>query len=306
MKIGLALSGGGAKGMAHIGAIEALRDYGIKIDCIAGTSSGSIIAALYAVGYTPNEMLQLVNKYKDDIVDIDKNLGFKLFGSIFNKKVSIKGFIKGNKLEKLLRRVLKYKEVEDIKDVNVPLAIPAVDLNTGEIVYFWNNRAEKLDSNRSCLIEENVQYDDLPSYYNSGDLADIIRASCSVPGVFVPKKLDKDYYVDGGVRVNTPVEVLKKMGADKVIAVTFDCNKRPAFSIENVVGISTQAYNIMTHSINMDEIQKADVNIHLCLHNVSLMDVSKANYLAKRGYNIVARNILKIKEILSTNKDMYN
>ena len=301
MSIGLARSGGGAKGMAHIGVIEALKDYGIKIDYIAGTSSGSIIAALYAAGYTPNEMLQLVNKYKDNIIDIDKNVGFKLFGSVINKKVSIKGFIKGNKLEKLLRYVLKNKGIEDINDLNMPIAIPTVDLNTGEIVYFWNNKEEKLNYHRSCLIQEDVQYDDIPSYYNSGDLASIIRASCSVPGVFVPKKLDEDYYVDGGVRVNTPVEVLKKMGADKVIAVTFDCNKRPTFSIENVVGISAQAYNIMTHSINMDEISKADVNIHLCLHNVSLLDVSKANYLANRGYNIVARNVTKIKEMLEIN-----
>jgi len=147
LSIGLALSGGGAKGMAHIGVIEALKDYGIKIDYIAGTSSGSIIAALYAAGYTPNEMLNLVNRYKDDIVDIDKNLGFKLFGSIFNKKVSIKGFIKGNKLEKVLRDILKNKGVEDICDVNMPLAIPTVDLNTGEIVYFWNNKEESLNYN---------------------------------------------------------------------------------------------------------------------------------------------------------------
>lgn len=300
MSIGLALSGGGAKGMAHIGVLEALRDYGIKIDYIAGTSSGSIIAALYAAGYTPNEMLSLVNRYKEQIVDIDKNVGFKLFGSVINKKVSIKGFIKGNKLEKLLRYILKNKGIEDISDVGFPLSIPTVDLNTGEIVYFWNNKEQSLN-NRSCLIQEDVQYDDIPSYYNSGDLAGIIRASCSVPGVFVPKKIDEYYYVDGGVRVNTPVEVLRKMGADKVIAVTFDCNKRPTFSIENVVGISAQAYNIMTHSINIDEIAKANVNIHLCLHNVSLLDVSKANYLAKRGYNIVARNITKIKEMLGIN-----
>jgi len=299
LSIGLALSGGGAKGMAHIGVIEALKDYGIKIDYIAGTSSGSIIAALYAAGYTPNEMLNLVNRYKDDIVDIDKNLGFKLFGSIFNKKVSIKGFIKGNKLEKVLRDILKNKGVEDICDVNMPLAIPTVDLNTGEIVYFWNNK--KKEQTRSCLIEETIQYDDEPSYSNYGELASIVRASCSVPGVFVPKKIDEHYYVDGGVRVNTPVEVLRKMGADKVIAVTFDCNKRPTFSIHNIVGISTQAYNIMTHSINMDEIAKADINIHLCLHNVSLLDVSKANYLVKRGYNIVVRNIVKIKEMLERN-----
>lgn len=298
MSIGLALSGGGAKGMAHIGVIEALKDYGIKIDYIAGTSSGSIIAALYAAGYTPNEILGLVNKYKEQIIDIDKNMGFKLFGSFINKKISIKGFIKGNKLEKLLRHVLKKKNIEDINDVSMPLAIPTVDLNTGEIVYFWNNKKDNIGGHRSCLIQENAQYDDIPAYNNGGELASIIRASCSVPGIFVPKKLDEDYYVDGGVRVNTPVEALKKMGADKVIAVTFDCNKRPTFSIENIVGISAQAYNIMTHSINMDEIAKADVNVHLCLNNVSLLDVSKAGYLAKRGYNIVASNIAKIKEML--------
>lgn len=296
MSIGLALSGGGAKGLAHIGVIEALKDYGINIDYIAGTSAGSIIAALYATGYTPNEMLKIVNTNKDKIIDIDKNAGFKLFGSLVSKKVSIQGFIKGNSLEKMLRQTLKCKGVEDISDVQFPLAIPTVDLNTGETVYFWNK-----ENMRTCLIEENINYDDEPSYYTSGDLASIIRASCSVPGVFVPKKIDNDYYVDGGVRVNTPVEVLRKMGADKVIAVTFDCNKRPSFSIENVVGISTQAFNIMTHSSNMAEIASADVNLHLCLHNVSLLDVSKATYTAKRGYNIVAKNIVKIKEMLGIN-----
>lgn len=297
MSIGLALSGGGAKGLAHIGVIEALNDYGIKIDYIAGTSSGSIIAALYSAGYTPNEMLKIVNMHKDKIVDIDKNVGFKLLGSLVSKKVSIKGFIKGNNLEKLLRDILKKKGVEDISDIKFPLAIPAIDLNTGEIVYFCSKEA----NNRSCLVEDDSKYDDEPSYCLKGDLAGIVRASCSVPGVFVPKKIDDDYYVDGGVRVNTPVEVLKKMGADKIIAVTFNCNKRPTFSIDNVVGISSQAFNIMTHSSNIDEINEADVNIHLCFQGVSLLDVSKSTYVATRGYKIVAKNIIKIKEILEGN-----
>lgn len=295
--IGLALSGGGAKGLAHIGVIEALRDYGVNIDCIAGTSSGSIIASLYAAGYTPNEMLRIVNANKDKIIDIDRNIGFKFLGSLMNKKVSIKGFIKGNSLEKMLRHILKQKAIEDISDVTIPLAIPVVDLNTGEIVYFWN----KEESSRTCLIEDNTKYDDEPSYYTTGELASIIRASCSVPGVFVPKQINDDYYVDGGVRVNTPVEVLRKMGADKIIAVTFDCNKRATFSIRNVVGISSQAFNIMTHSSNIDEVNTADVNVHLCLNNVSLLDVSKATYIAKRGYNIVAKNIIRIKEMLGIN-----
>lgn len=292
MAIGLSLSGGGAKGLAHIGVLQALKDYGIKIDYIAGTSSGSIIAALYAAGYSPNEILRIANKNKDNIIDIDKKVGFKLIGSIINKKVSIKGFVKGNSLERLIRGALRCKDISDISDVKLPLAIPVIDLETGEIVYFWNK------NKREYLIEDNYNCYNKVSYLNCGDLADIIRASCSLPGVFVPKKIDDNYYIDGGVRVNTPVEVLRKMGADKIIAITFNCNKSNIFSIRNVIGISTQAFNIMMHSSNMAEVNMADVNVRLCLDNTSLFDVSNPLYLTKRGYNIISKNIKKIKEKL--------
>lgn len=295
MKIGLALSGGGAKGMAHIGVIEALKDYGINIDYIAGTSSGSIVASLYASGYTPKEILDLVNQNKNKIVDLDKKIGFKLVGSLLKQKISIKGFVKGNNLEKLLRRTLKEKCVQDISDVKMPLAVPVVDLETGEIVYYWNRNS------RMSVIEDSQLYDDEPSYIEKGELASIVRASCSVPGVFVPKMISDKYYIDGGVRVNTPVEVLRKMGADKIVAVTFDCNKNSGFGLQNIIGISTQAFNIMSHDTNFDEVKTADVNIRLCLNNVSLLDLSNATNVARRGYNIVARNIDKIKEKL--NKD---
>lgn len=307
MKIGLALSGGGAKGLAHIGVLEALNDYGIKPDYIAGTSSGSLVGGLYQAGYTPNEILMLVNRYKDKIIDIDNKLGFKLFGMLIKRKISIKGFVKGNNLENILRQMLKEKGVEDIEDVKRPLAISTVELATGEIVYFLkeeNNNDENGNENknnnnfRSCVIQDYNEYDDKPSYKTHGNLASIIRASCSVPGIFVPKKIEDKTYVDGGVRVNTPTEILKKMGADKVIAVTFDCNKKSSFSIDNVVGISSQAFNIMSHNSNKEDVDNADVNIRLCLNKVSLLDFSNANYIATRGYNIVARNICRIKEKL--------
>ena len=292
MKIGLALSGGGAKGLAHIGVLEALRDYGINIDYIAGTSSGSLVAGLYAAGYTPNEILKLVNRYKDKIIDIDNKVGFKLFGILLKRKISIKGFVKGNNLERILEGILEKKNVKDIADVNMPLAIPTVNLHTGEIVYFLKASS----SDRSYLIQDYYEYDDKPSYKTSGNLASVIRASCSIPGIFVPKKIEDATYVDGGVRVNTPIEILKSMGADKIIAVTFDCNKQNMFSIDNVVGISSQAFNIMTHNSNKNEIEGADINIRLCLNKVSLLDFSNASYIATRGYNLVARNINRIKE----------
>lgn len=251
-----------------------------------------MVAGLYAAGYTPNEILKLVNKYKDKIIDIDNKLGFKLFGLLLKRKISIKGFIKGNNLEHMLDMVLKEKGIQDISDINMPLAISTVDLSTGEIVYFLNK------NNRGCLIEDIHEYDDVPSYETEGNLASIIRASCSVPGIFVPKKIKNKTFVDGGVRVNTPTEVLRKMGADKIIAVTFDCNKKNSFSIDNIVGISSQAFNIMSHNSNKDNIDDADVNIRLCLNNISLLDFSRSNYIAMRGYNIIARNIQRIKERL--------
>lgn len=303
MSIGLALSGGGAKGLAHIGVLEALKDFGINIDYIAGTSSGSLIASLYAAGYTPNEMLKIINRYKDGIIDIDKGIGFKLFSSVLKKKVSIKGFVKGIRLERILEYILKEKRVEDISDLMLPIAIPTVNLKTGEIVYFSNididNKNNREYSTRWCLIEENTNYEDEPKYIKGGKLASIVRASCSVPGIFVPKRINDDIYIDGGVRVNSPIDVLRKMGADKIIVVTFNCNKGNNIGIENVIGISSQAFNIMSHESNKDKVELADVNIKLCLNNVSLLDFSNATNLAYRGYNIIANNIDRIKRSLN-------
>ncbi len=306
MGIGLALSGGGAKGIAHIGVLEALKDYGINVDYIAGTSSGSLIASLYAAGYTPNEMLKIINRYKDGIIDIDKGIGLKLFSSMIKKRVSIKGFVKGIKLERMIEYVLNEKGIEDISELTFPIAIPTVNLKTGEITYFSNvdidkNNAEQ--DTRWCLIEENTNYEDEPKYIKGGNLASIIRASCSVPGIFVPKRINDEIYIDGGVRVNSPIDVLRKMGADKIIVVTFNCNKGNYMGIENVMGISSQAFNIMSHESNKDKVELADVNIKLCLNNVSLLDFSNATNLAHRGYNIIANNIDRIKKSLDIKEE---
>lgn len=311
MGIGLALSGGGAKGIAHIGVIKALEDNGIKIDYISGCSSGSIIAGLYAAGYTPNEMLNIVLNNSKNLIDYDGKIGFKLVNTMFTKKLSIKGFVKGNKLEKTLRYYLKQKGVEDISDVKMPLAIPAVNLNTGEIVYFGNDLKASEDfceSDKETSEGENLEglitsygdthFDDFPTCLKYGNLADIVRASCSFPGVFIPKVIEGVDYIDGGVRVNTPVSVLKQMGADKVIAVTFNCNNKYNFGIKNIIGISEQSFNLLSHNSNISEQNIADVNVRLCIDNVSLLDFSKSSALATRGYNIVARNISKIKEML--------
>ncbi|MBR5227147.1 MAG: patatin-like phospholipase family protein [Clostridia bacterium] len=309
MSIGLALSGGGAKGIAHIGVLQALEENGIKIDYISGCSSGSIVASLYAAGFKPKEILDVFVKNCNNIIDYDGKIGLKLLGTVFTKKLSIKGFVKGNKLEKTIRFYLKTKGIVDISEVKQHLAIPVVNLQTGETVYFSNGLDKEVvlcSMNNNTYKENegviqtygNKSYDDMPTCFNCGELADIVRASCSFPGVFMPKEIEDTYYIDGGVRVNTPVKVLKQMGADKVIAVTFNCNNKLNVGINNIVGVSEQAFNILTHNSNTDEQKLADVNIRLCFKNVSLLDFSKAIHLAQRGYNIVNRNIKEIKALL--------
>lgn len=116
--------------------------------------------------------------------------------------------------------------------------------------------------------------------------------------MFVPKYIDNKQYIDGGIRVNTPVRILRQMGADKVIAITFNCNKRSKFGIRNIIGISAQAFDILNHSSSEKEQLEADLNIKLCLNEISLLDFSNPTYVAKRGYNVIYNNIGEIKKRL--------
>lgn len=293
MKLGLALSGGGAKGAAHIGVLQALKEEGIKIDYISGASSGSIIAALYACGYNPYNILYMFNMYCKQIADYDKLLPFKVFGTMFTGKLSIRGLAKGDKLESIIRNFCNTKKIYDITDIKIPIAIPTVDLNTGEVIYYLNKEIvlddiRKLDTN----------FDDEPSYRYNGNIASIVRASCSFPAVFEPKFLDNNILIDGGVRVNTPVSILKLMGADKVISVIFGKNDHCKNYNNNIVSISLRAFDIMSHQVNESEVSNSDYVINIITDNISLLDGSKTNILSNLGYEKTKKDINNIKEIL--------
>lgn len=281
--------------------LEALKDNGINIDYIAGTSSGSIIAAMYGMGYTPNEMLKMVVMNKDKIVDYDKGLVFKFLKLIVTKRLDMKGFVKGKKLEEILKIYSKKKGIESIKEIKIPLAIPIVNLITGGITYYLSNditirKEENIDI--QVPKKKNLMYDDVDKYKNDGYIWDIVRASCSFPGVFVPKAIEGNAYIDGGIRSNTPVDILKKMGADKIISISFDCNNLNKSGIKNVICISNQSFNILSHDASENEIKNADVNVRICLEDISLLDFSNPVYLATEGQKAINKNINKIKEKL--------
>lgn len=186
MKLGLSLSGGGIKGFSHIGAIKALEEANIKFDYISGTSSGSIVAALYACSYTTEEIYNIFKKYVNEIKYIDLINIKKFFKNLITfKGIQIDGLNSGTKIKKLVTKVCMQKGITNINQVKMPLVIPAVNLRTEELYVFSNNILE----NRSSNIK----------YINNIDLGTAVQASCSYPGVFSPCRYKQDLLVDGGI-----------------------------------------------------------------------------------------------------------
>lgn len=174
-KIGLALSGGGARGFAHIGVLKVLAEHDIKFDMIAGTSAGSIIGGCLAAGMSPAEMESMSRK-----------VGYT---NMMRPSFSFRGLLSNAPMGNFLRRELPLSKFEDLP---IPFAAVAYDLAAG----------------RQAVLSE------------KGDLVTAIRASCAVPGVFAPVKGEHgELFVDGGVTNVMPVDVVRAMGADIVIAV---------------------------------------------------------------------------------------
>ncbi|RUA06485.1 MAG: hypothetical protein DSY38_04225 [Fusobacteria bacterium] len=205
LKVGVALSGGGAKGFAHIGVLKVLEENNIPIDYISGTSMGAIVASLYATGYSPDEIevvvktmdwnYRLANEPLRKYVPLsEKYNSQKYFASItYDNRLNIslpKGVLTGEKsylkLKELFWNVQNVKSFDEFSPV---LRIVATDFNTGEAKTF-----------------------------DSGDLAKIVSASMAIPTVYDPVKIGDNVYVDGMVSRNLPVEDLFKAGADIVIA----------------------------------------------------------------------------------------
>lgn len=130
MKLGLALAGGGVKGAAHIGIIQALEENNIKVDMISGTSSGSIVASLYAMGYNAKEMLNLFNYSAKAMIESNPSYIFSSMRE--NKSLMVDGMRSGYNIETILNEIARYKNIERIGELQLPTIIPTVDIKDGK------------------------------------------------------------------------------------------------------------------------------------------------------------------------------
>jgi NTE family protein len=284
MSLGLALSGGGVRGAAHVGVLKAFEEYNIVPNYISGTSAGSIIAALYCAGYKASEIERMILSIDKSIIDYDI-IGLLKFtiGILLKKKVKIDGFVKGDKLESLIYNLCESKGIVNIGSVKVHLAIPAVDINTSDLILFSSKRMKK---------EDGVFYD------NKSKISEAVRASISFPGIFKPKIINNRRLVDGGVRDNVPIKVLKDMGADKVIAVNLGyCGEHDEY-IDNILEITSQTIDIMAYSIFKFDSKNADYILKPRIYNVKLLEVERIPECIERGYNYTKKIIPDLKRSL--------
>ena len=281
MSLGIAMSGGGVKGVAHIGALKALEEENIKIDYIGGTSSGSIVATLYAAGYKPDDIYYIFKKYCKKIKYVDfKNIFKLLFGLITTGKITIDGLNSGKSIYKLINKMCNEKNVYNIFDIKMPLVIPSVNMCTGEVVCFTSSKIRAFSDNTI--------------FVNDADIGKVVQASCSFPTVFSPCNFKEDKLIDGGARENVPWREVEFLGADKVISIIFE-NEVDKSCCKNLIDVAFRSFELMGKELSKYELNGMDYFIKIKSKKVSLLDMSKIDEFYEMGY-------IETKKFLKENK----
>lgn len=271
-KVGVVLSGGGAKGVAHVGALKVIEEAGIPIDLVVGTSMGSIVGGLYVIGYTPHQLDSMISVQDwpflltDRIARRQKTFLEKVEAEKYvitvpfrrTPKVPIaEGIVKGTNLNNLFKDLtIGYHDSIDFQKLPIPYACVAVDLVKGEEVVF-----------------------------HSGHLVDCMRASMAIPAAFTPMRIDSMVLIDGGLLNNFPVDVARSMGADIVIGVDLRSDPGEKQELNTVIDMVNKLTD-MTGSEKYDKnIKDTDVYIKVNVkgYNAASFDPASLDTLIARG-----------------------
>jgi len=288
-KVGVVLSGGGAKGYAHVGALKVIEEAGIKIDYIGGTSMGAIIGGLYAAGYSPDELEKIMhqldisslitqNKNRAEIPFFDKSYKEKYILELpfDNFKLTIpNAFSKGQGPLDLLTYLFRpVHGIDNFNKLPTPFVCIATNIETGQ---------EKV--------------------FHSGFLPRVVLASAAYPTMLDPVSIDGQLYVDGGVVNNFPVKEVKDMGADIIIGVELGDGLLKRDDLNSAIDILSQ---IMSMSIvkKTDEQKKmVDVLIKPDLKKYSVTSFDDVEPIYKRGYEASEKVFPQLKEIAKLQND---
>jgi len=273
-RIGLVLSGGGARGAAHVGVLKVLDEMRVPVDAIAGTSMGAVVGGLYASGMTGADIERLIRSlnWQDAFQDRPprEELGFRrkqddrnflvryALGVTDKGFVLPRGLVQGQKLEQVLRRAtLPVAEIASFDRLPIPFRAIATDLETGEEVVM-----------------------------DSGDLVSAMRASMSAPGVFAPAQRDGRLLVDGGLVENLPIDAARAMGVDVLIVVDVSFPLYAREELTSPLEVTNQAFAIMIRGRTLEQRKKlgaSDIIIDPPLGRFPSADFSRVPQALRAG-----------------------
>jgi NTE family protein len=293
-KIGLVLSGGGARGAAHVGVLKVLEEYRVPVDFIVGTSMGSLVGGAYASGMSVAEMEETIAGISTELLFKDKPPRQELsmrrkqddFNIFIGPELGIrdgklglpKGAVSGVQLETVLRRLTKAKGFYRFDELPIPYRAVATDLVTGKAVIF-----------------------------SEGELANVMRASMSVPGAIAPVEMGDTLLVDGMLTSNLPVETGRAMGADIIIAVNVGTPLLKRDELNSILGVTGQMLSILTEQnvqASLASLKPTDILISPELGNFSTGDFDSLTKISPLG-EAAARKVAERLEALSIPVEEY-
>ena len=269
VKVGVVLSGGGAKGVAHVGVLRMIEEAGVRVDYIGGTSMGAIVAALYSVGYSVDDLDSIIrvldmskmvagNIPRENITYFEKTYDGNTFISVpvKNWKIGLpQGLSNGQSvIDAFTELTREYPGEQDFNKLPIPLVIMATDIETGESIEF-----------------------------HKGNIPLVMRASSSFPSLFSPIEIDGRLLVDGGVMNNFPVQEVRNMGADVIIGVSVEDGLYKKEDLTSMTSIIEQITSFKMVEKSNKQKELVDIYIKPDIKGYSVMSFDKAPELLKLG-----------------------
>ena len=315
-KVGLVLAGGGAKGAAHIGVLKVLEENNIPIDMVVGTSMGSIIGGLYAIGYTASEIDSLISTQDWDVIMSDKSaresvqFEDKVYNSLYVLKVpfAIDPYaLQQKKGAALLDSLIGPVPVKEAPTRSLLNNIPMALVDGQNIYNLFTSLAvgylDSLDFDKmpipfACVAVDLVKHEEV--VWRSGSFVDALRSSMSIPGYFAPLRKDGRVLVDGGALNNYPVDIAREMGADVVIGVKFGSSEGITDTeVNNIGDMVSSLYDMYTHKKDSAAIVNTDIFIHPDTkgYNTLSFDHESIRTLVQNGYDAAMLKIADIRKL---------
>ena len=276
--IGFAFSGGGLQGIAHIGAVKALYELGIHPQYVSGTSSGAAMAAICAMGMTPEEMRYFAKRHWKSLAEIDNGLIFKALATyIINKNVEKDGIKDGQVISDVIKEGMLLKGVRGFRDLPINLSICTVDtLTTDECIF--------------TTFDEQLENDHI-HYLTDVPLDIAVRASMSFPAIYTTCNYGNYNFIDGGSKDNLPVKILKDMGVGRVLAIGFDImSYDPDNGLDGLIKVIWRALDVYSIDGTRKSMELADLAVEIKNENTQLFSIDSVDETIQEGYNAIMAN----------------